>query len=275
MRLRKNVLERVGLPITVGVARTKFLAKVASAVAKPDGLLVVPLGGELAVLHPLPVERLWGVGPATARKLHDRGLKTVGAVARVPEPALIAMLGPAAGRHLHALAHDHDPRPVRVGVRRGSIGSQHALGRSTHSVEDVEVSLLAIVDRVTRRMRNAGRIGRTVVLRLRFGDFSRATRSHTLPRATAHTETILATARWLLEGARPAIERNGLTLVGVAVGNLENAPPVQLGLPFRPGSAGELDSALDEVRERFGSSAVTRAALLGRDRTIAMPLLPD
>jgi DNA polymerase IV len=274
-RLRKNVLERVGLPITVGVARTKFLAKVASAVAKPDGLLVVPLGGELAFLHPLPVERLWGVGPATARKLHDRGLRTVGAVARVPEAALIAMLGPAAGRHLHALAHDHDPRPVRVGVRRGSIGSQHALGRSTHSLETVDRSLLAIVDRVTRRMRNADRIGRTFVLRLRFGDFSRATRSHTLPRATAHTETILATARWLLEGARPAIERNGLTLVGVAVGNLENAPPVQLGLPFRPGSAGELDSALDEVRERFGSSAVTRAALLGRDRTIAMPLLPD
>jgi DNA polymerase IV len=244
-------------------------------VAKPDGLLVVPLGRELAFLHPLPVERLWGVGPATARKLHDRGLRTVGAVARVPQDALIAMLGPAAGRHLHALAHDHDPRPVRVGLRRGSIGSQHALGRSTHSIETVDASLLAIVDRVTRRMRNAHRIGRTVVLRLRFGDFSRATRSHTLPSATAHTETILATARWLLEGARPAIERNGLTLVGVAVGNLENAPPVQLGLPFRPGSAGELDSALDEVRERFGSSAVTRAVLLGRDRTIAMPLLPD
>ena len=274
VRLRRNVLERVGLPITVGVARTKFLAKVASAVAKPDGLLVVPLGRELAFLHPLPVERLWGVGPATARKLHDRGLRTVGAVARVPEPALIAMLGAAAGRHLHALAHDHDPRPVRVGLRRGSIGSQHALGRSTHTLETVDGSLLAIVDRVTRRMRNANRIGRTVVLRLRFGDFTRATRSHTLPQATAHTETILATARWLLEGARPAIERHGLTLVGVAVGNLENAPPVQLGLPFRPGSAGELDSALDEVRERFGSAAVTRAVLLGRDR-VAMPLLPD
>jgi DNA polymerase-4 len=275
VRLRKNVLERVGLPITVGVARTKFLAKVASAVAKPDGLLVVPLGGELAFLHPLPVERLWGVGPATARKLHDRGLRTVGAVARVPEAALIAMLGSAAGRHLHALAHDHDPRPVRVGLRRGSIGSQHALGRSTHSIETVEESLLAIVDRVTRRMRNANRIGRTVVLRLRFGDFSRATRSHTLPHATAHTETILATARWLLEGARPALERDGLTLVGVAVGNLENAPPVQLGLPFRPGSAGELDSALDEVRERFGSAAVTRAVLVGRARGFSMPLLPD
>jgi DNA polymerase-4 len=275
MRLRKNVLERVGLPITVGVARTKFLAKVASAVAKPDGLLVVPLGRELAFLHPLAVERLWGVGPATARKLHDRGLRTVGAVARVPQDALIAMLGPAAGRHLHALAHDHDPRPVRVGLRRGSIGSQHALGRSTHTIETVDASLLAIVDRVTRRMRNANRIGRTVVLRLRFGDFSRATRSHTLPLATAHTETILATARWLLEGVRPAIERDGLTLVGVAVANLENAPPVQLGLPFRPGSAGELDSALDEVRERFGSAAVTRAVLVGRARGFSMPLLPD
>jgi DNA polymerase IV len=275
VRLRKNVLERVGLPITVGVARTKFLAKVASAVAKPDGLLVVPLGRELAFLHPLPVERLWGVGPATARKLHDRGLRTVGAVARVPEAALIAMLGPAAGRHLHALAHDHDPRPVRVGLRRGSIGSQHALGRSTHSPEAVDASLLAIVDRVTRRMRSANRIGRTVVLRLRFGDFTRATRSHTLPQATAHTETVLATARWLLEGARPAIEHDGLTLVGVAVGNLENAPPVQLGLPFRPGSAGELDSALDEVRERFGPAAVTRAVLIGRDRGFSMPLLPD
>src|ERR671914_1316667 len=130
VRLRRNVLERVGLPITVGVARTKFLAKVASGVAKPDGLLVVPPERELAFLHPLPVEALWGVGPATARKLHERGIRTVGAVARIPQPALVAMLGPAAGRHLHALAHDHDPRVVRVGVRRGSIGSQHALGRA-------------------------------------------------------------------------------------------------------------------------------------------------
>ena len=274
MRLRKNVRERVGLPITVGVARTKFLAKVASGVAKPDGLLVVPLGRELAFLHPLPVERLWGVGPVTARKLHERGIRTVGEVARVPREALIAMLGPAAGRHLHALSHDHDPRLVRVGQRRGSIGSQHALGRSTHSLERVDSSLLAIVDRVTRRLRNANRIGRTVVLRLRFGDFSRATRSHTLPYATSHTETILATARWLLEAARPEIERNGLTLVGLAVANLENAPPVQLGLPFRAGSSGELDAALDEVRERYGSAAVTRAVLLGR-RRIEMPLLPD
>jgi DNA polymerase-4 len=129
LQLRRRVLERVGLPITVGIARTKFLAKVASAVAKPDGLLVVPPGEELAFLHPLPVERLWGVGRVTATKLHGRGITTVAQVARLDEEALIAMLGRASGRHLHALAHNRDPRPVRVGRRRRSIGSQRALGR--------------------------------------------------------------------------------------------------------------------------------------------------
>src|SRR5213082_2327251 len=136
-RLRRDVRERVGLPVTVGVATTKFLAKVASGVAKPDGLLLVPPDGELAFLHPLPVERLWGVGPVTAAKLHQRGVTTVGEVARIPEPALVSMLGPASGRHLHALAHNRDPRPVQVGRRRGSIGSQHALGRRQKSAEDV------------------------------------------------------------------------------------------------------------------------------------------
>jgi DNA polymerase-4 len=275
VRLRRAVLERVGLPITVGVARTKFLAKVASGVAKPDGLLVVPTDAELEFLHPLPVERLWGVGAVTAQRLRDRGIKTVGEVAQVPAPALTAMLGPAAGRHLHALAHNHDPRPVLVGRRRGSIGSQRALGRTTRSHEAVDAVVLALVDRVTGRMRKARRVGRTVVLRLRFRDFSRATRSHTLPRATAHTQTILATARWLLAAARPEIERKGLTLVGVAVANLESSPPLQLALAFDRHGGSALDAALDEARERFGTSAVTRAVLLGRDPGLAMPLLPD
>ena len=134
-RLRREVLERVGLPITVGVARTKFLAKVASGVAKPDGLLVVPPDGELAFLHPLPVERLWGVGAVTARKLHDRGITTVGQVARLAEEALVSLLGRASGRHLHALAHNRDPRAVQVGRRRRSIGAQRALGRTPRSWE--------------------------------------------------------------------------------------------------------------------------------------------
>jgi DNA polymerase-4 len=274
-RLRGEVRERVGLPITVGVARTKFLAKVASGVAKPDGLLVVPPDGELDFLHPPPVERLWGVGPATAKKLHERRISTVGEVARLDESVLVAILGRASGRHLHALAHNRDPRPVVVGRRRRSIGSQCALGRSRKTPEAVDAVLVSIVDRVTRRMRLAGRVGRTVVLRLRFGDFSRATRSHTLPWPTAHTQTILLTARWLLAGATPEIERRGLTLVGIAVANLDDHEPLQLVLPLDRFSGSALDAALDEVRRRFGSAAVTRAVLLGREQGFTVPLLPD
>ena len=275
-RLRRRVLDQIGLPITVGIARTKFLAKVASAVAKPDGLLVVPTDRELAFLHPLPVEALWGVGQITARKLRERGIRTVGDVAEVPESALVATLGPGAGHHLHALAHNRDARPVQVGRRRGSIGSQRALGRrSPRTLEAIDAVVIGLVDRVTGRMRKAGRIGRTVVLRLRFDDFTRATRSHTLPRPTAHTETILATARWLLAAVLPIVERKGLTLVGIAVANLENDRAVQLALPFHPGSGGELDAAVDGVRDRFGVEAVTRAVLLGRDQGFSMPLLPD
>jgi DNA polymerase-4 len=275
VRLRRQVRERVGLPVTVGVARTKFLAKVASGVAKPDGLLVVPPYAELAFLHPLPVERLWGVGAVTAGKLRERGITTVGEVAELPEAALVSMLGRGVGRHLHALAHNRDPRPVHVGRRRRSIGSQRALGRSPRSLEAVDAVVVGLVDRVTRRIRAAGRVGRTVVLRLRFDDFSRATRSHTLPQATAQTDVILATARGLLAAALPMIERRGLTLVGVAVGNLEDAFAVQLTLPIDRRSSDALDAALDEVRDRFGATAITRAALLGRDQGLSMPLLPD
>jgi DNA polymerase-4 len=275
VRLRREVLKQVGLPITVGVARTKFLAKVASGVAKPDGLLVVPPDRELAFLHPLPVERLWGVGPVTASKLHGRGITTVGQVAQLGEAALVCMLGRAAGRHLHALAQNRDLRPVQVRRRRRSIGSQRALGRSPRSPDAVDAVVVSLVDRVTLRMRTAGRVGRTVVLRLRFDDFSRATRSHTLPLATAHTETILATVRGLLAAGMPMIERQGLTLVGVAVANLDDDGATQLRLPFDRQSSDALDAALDEVRNRFGSAAITRAVLLGRDQGPSVPLLPD
>ena len=274
-RLRCAVRERVGLAITVGIARTKFLAKVASGVAKPDGLLMVPPGGELAFLHPLPVERLWGVGPVAALKLRAVGLTTVGEVAQLSEASLIALLGRASGRHLHALAHNRDRRPVQVRRRRRSVGAQRALGRSPRSLDDVDATLVALVDRVTRRMRAAGRVGRTVVLRLRFADFSRATRSHTLPHATANTETILITARGLLAIAAPIIEHRGITLVGVAVSNLEDGRAFQLALAIDRHSSDALDAAIDEVRQRFGSTAVTRAVLLGRGQGLTMPLLPD
>jgi DNA polymerase-4 len=275
IRLRRDVREGVGLPITVGVARTKFLAKVASGVAKPDGLLVVPTHDELAFLHPLPVEALWGVGLVTARKLRGRGIATVRQVARMDPEALVALLGRAAGRHLHALAHNRDPRPIHPGRRRGSIGSQRALGLRRYRLEELDPTLIALVDRITRRMRVAGRVGRTVVLRMRFGDFSRATRSYTLPQATAHTDMILATARGLLATVMPELERRGCTLVGVSVANLENDDALQLALPFDRRGGLALDTALDEIRRRFGADAVTRAVLLGRSPGITVPLLPD
>jgi DNA polymerase IV len=275
VRLRREVLERVGLPITVGVARTKFLAKVASGVAKPDGLLVVPPDRELEFLHPLPVERLWGVGHVTAGKLRGQGVLTVGQVAELPEAALVSMLGPAAGRHLHALAHNRDPRPVQVGRRRRSIGSQRALGRMPKSPEAFDAVVVALVDRLGRRLRAARRVCSTVVLRLRFDDFSRATRSHTLPEATAQTQVILRTARALMRTAAPMIRRQGLTLIGVSLSNLDDDDAIQLALPFDRHDAAVLDAALDLLRDRFGSKAVTRAVLLGRDPGPSVPLLPD
>ena len=274
-RLRRDVRERVGLPITVGVARTKFLAKVASGVAKPDGLLVVEPHRELEFLHPLAVERLWGVGPATARKLHAVRLLTVGDVAGLSEETLVALLGRGSGRQLYALSRNHDARRVRPGRRRGSIGAQRALGRSSTSPEALDATLVALVDRITRRMRAARRVGRTVVLRLRFGDFARATRSHTLPRSTAQTLAILATARALLGAAQPEIEVRGLTLVGISVANLETDDAVQLVLPFVDDGQDAVDSAVDAVRNRFGTAAITRGVLLGRDGGFEMPHLPD
>jgi DNA polymerase IV len=273
-RLRRRVLDEVGLPITVGIARTKFLAKVASAVAKPDGLLVVPPEAELEFLHPLPVERLWGVGRVTAEKLHSRGLRTVGQVARLEEELLVQLLGRASGRHLHALAHNRDPRPVQTGRRRRSIGSQRALGRRATSWEVIDSSVIAIVDRVARRLRTGRRLCRTVVLRLRFDDFTRATRSLTMPSLTDQSQAILDAARTLLASAGPLIERRGITLVGLSLTNLENADRIQLSLTddWRPEA---LDAALDAVRDRYGAKAITRGVLVGRDDAIVMPLLPD
>lgn len=275
VRLRLRVRREVGLPITVGVARTKFLAKVASGVAKPDGLLVVDPRREREFLHPLPVERLWGVGRVTAEKLHRRGVHTVGDVARFDESLLVSWLGPAAGRHLHALALGRDPRRVEGGRRRRSVGAQRAIGRGPHEDAKLEETLLAIVDRVTSRLRAAGRVGRTVVLRLRFDDFARVTRSHTLPWATAETQPILRVLRGLFDDSRREIRMRGLTLIGMAVTNLEDADAVQLALPLDGWAGGALDHALDDVRERFGRSAVVRAALLGRETAFSPPLLPD
>ncbi|MDQ1737460.1 MAG: polymerase [Pseudonocardiales bacterium] len=273
--LRRAVRERVGLVITVGAARTKFLAKVASGVAKPDGLLVVPVDGELTFLHPLPVQRLWGVGQVTAEKLRNRGITTVAEVAELEERALVSMLGPASGHHLHALAHNRDPRQVVVGRRRRSIGSQCALGRRRLSSAELDARLIGLVDRVCRRLRGAHRLCRTVVLRLRFDDFSRITRSHTMPASTADTAPVLFALRSLLHGCAELIRERGITLLGVALANLDDGASVQLELPFGRRNLGELDVVLDRVQNRFGASSITRGVLLGTDQGLSVPLLPD
>ncbi|MDQ3678105.1 MAG: DNA polymerase IV [Actinomycetota bacterium] len=273
-RLRSDVREQVGLPISVGVATTKILAKVASGAAKPDGLLVVEPGEELAFLHPLPVGRLSGVGPKTAEKLQARGIRSVGDLAHAGEPAVIAILGRAAGRRLYAVAHNRELRPVRTGRRRRSFGSQRGAGLSEISPEEIDGVLAALVDRVTRRMRRAGQSAQTVVLRLRFDDYTRATRTRTLPRPTATTATVLATARALLVAAEPVIGGRGLTLIGVTVASLEHDGATQLSLPLDGPDNAALDRALDEVRERFGAQAITRATLVNDDPALQPWLMP-
>jgi DNA polymerase-4 len=274
-RLRADVAREVGLPITVGVARTKFLAKVASGVGKPDGLLVVDPDRELEFLHPLPVQKLWGVGRVTTQKLNDRGIFTVRDVAQLDPAALSAITGGAVGQQLAALAHTVDARRVQVGKRRGSIGSQQALGRRDRSRDDIEVIVRRIIDRITTRMRRAGRVGRTITLRFRFDDFSRATRSHSLQSPTAATALVQDVALTLLDAAWPMIELRGLTLIGASVGNLDSDVAEQLALPFDRGDLAVLDSTIDAIRDRFGGASLTRADRIGSDVGFGVPLLPD
>jgi DNA polymerase-4 len=278
-RLRADVRDRVGLPITVGIARTKFLAKVASQQAKPDGLLLVPPDRELAFLRPLPVRRLWGVGAVTAEKLHAHGIVTVADVAELGESTLASLLGAAMGRQLYALSRNIDRRPVTTGVRRRSVGAQRALGRAGNrmSAAEVDAVVVNLIDRITARMRTAGRTGRTVVLRLRFDDFSRATRSRTLPWATSSTQPILAADATSCRAA-PVIAQRGLTLVGFAVSGIDRSGAQQLMLSFGEGgplASDAIETAIDRVRRRYGRSALTPAVLIGRDAGLEMPHLPD
>jgi DNA polymerase-4 len=277
-RLRSDVRSRVGLPITVGIARTKFLAKVASQEAKPDGLLLVPPGRELAFLHPLPVRRLWGVGAVTADKLRAHGIDTVADVAELSESMLASLVGGGMGGRLYALSRNVDARRVTTGVRRRSVGAQRALGRAgnTMSAAEIDAVVIGLIDRIAGRMRAAGRTGRTVTLRLRFNDFGRATRSHTLPWATCSTHALLGTARRLVAAAAPLIAERGLTLVGFAVSEIDRDGAEQLTLPLTTrAEPAAVDAAVDQVRRRFGKAALTRGVLVGRDPGLEMPHLPD
>ncbi|MEL6981729.1 MAG: DNA polymerase IV, partial [Actinomycetota bacterium] len=218
--------------------------------------------------------RLWGVGPATERRLADCGLTTVGQVAALEAGVLQAKVGRAAGAHLAALAANRDPRAVVVGRRRRSVGSQRSFPAGSVDRDGAEQVIVEVVDRVARRLRAGARVARTVTLRLRDAEFAQATRSQTLPESTDRTDLILATAQGLLSDVWPELERRGVTKLGVAVSNLESDDAVQLALPFASADWGSVDQAMDEIRERFGSAAVTRATLAGRP-SIEMPLLPD
>ncbi|GAB19677.1 DNA polymerase IV [Gordonia effusa NBRC 100432] len=273
--LRARVRADVGLPITVGVARSKFLAKVASAVGKPDGLLEVSPDAELEFLHPLPVRRLWGVGAITDAKLADAGVHTVGDLAALGERNLSGLLGRASGRHLYSLAMDQDPRRVETGRRRSSIGSQRALGRRPKSPAELEATLIAIVERLAKRLRKADRLTRTVVLRLRFDDFGRATRSRSMLVSTDRTDVIMKLARGLFADALPLIAERGCTLIGLSLINLDDADNCQLTLPFGDDHQPALDRTMDDLRTRFGVDAVTRAVLVGRNHGADAPMLPD
>lgn len=289
VELRRRVRSDVGLVISVGVATTKFLAKVASAQSKPDGLLAVEPGSEASFLHPLPVRAMWGVGPTTERRLEDRGIRTIGDLAAIDEDRLTALLGAGNGHHLHALANNRDPRRVDPGRRRRSIGSQRSFPSGGLMRSDAEAVLLEVTDRVTGRMRASGRVGRTIVLRLRYGDFAAGTRSHTIAAATADTSVVLEVAGQLLDGVWAEVRTRGLTKVGLSVTNLSDAAAVQLALPFDDRTIGgrvtmaradqvsaavNRDLAIDQIRDRFGRSAVKRTALVNRP-SLDMPMLPD
>lgn len=274
-RLRERVRAEVGLAISVGIARTKFLAKVASAVSKPDGLILVEPDREQEFLLPLPVERLWGVGAVTAEKLHRLGIRTVGQLAELEEATAERLLGKAAGAHLHALARLRDPRPVNATKRRGSIGSQRALGSRPRTPEELDLILTQIVDRLARRLRDGDRTCRTIVLRLRFGDFARATRSRTLGFPSDRTSVLLTVARGLLAAVQPEIAERGISLIGISLSHLGRSDTFQPELPIDWDDGARLDTVLDAVRDRFGATSVARAAQLGRDPGWSTPLLPE
>jgi DNA polymerase-4 len=280
-QIRKRVREETRLPISAGVASTKFLAKVGSQVAKPDGLVVVDPDREIEFLHGLGVRMIWGVGQVTEKKLAALGITTIHQLAHAPMPLLEARFGTHGGRHLHALAWNKDYRAVTRHHRAKSVGAQSAIGRRTHPSEYPTV-LAGLADRIASRLRKKSRYGRTVTLRLRFADMSAATRSITVGAPIGNSEGLHHLALELLEDGRRA-GPEPLTLLGISVSNLTESPSVQmqLDLPGYQGSAHEagshledrresLEEAVREAREVFGRDAVARASVLGKE-----DLVPD
>jgi DNA polymerase-4 len=276
--LRRRIRAETGLTASVGAATTKLLAKLASDLAKPDGQLVVEPGTELEFLHPLPVTRLWGVGPATHRRLESYGVETVGDLAQLPESTLVRALGQSAGAHLHALAWNRDERPVDPERVTKSIGHEETFPRDRTDLAGLERDALRMADAVATRLRSASKSARTVQLKVRYGDFRTITRSHTLNTPTDLAAEIGTTARDLL---RAVDLGDGIRLLGVSVQQLDDAAGIQqvldLDAPDETGEHGDpatrrssdrraLEDAVGTVRERFGDDAVGSAAFMDRGR---------
>lgn len=260
--LRARVADEQALPCSVGVASTKFIAKLASARAKPDGLLVVPPSEVIGFLHPLPVTALWGVGERTAEVLTRLGLRTVSDLARVPVPTLQRALGPALGAHLAALAWGRDARPVVPDEPDRSIGAEETFPRDIDDADLVRRELLRLSDRTAGRLRRAGLVGRTISLKVRFADFTTVTRSRTLADPTDLAQEIYPVARDLFD--RLGLQRARLRLVGVRVEGLRPATgqPRQLVLGTRPHGWAEAERAVERATLRFGSGAVRPGTLV-------------
>ncbi len=258
--LRERVLAHTGLTISVGVASTKFVAKLASSRAKPDGLLVVPAADTLAFLHPLPISALWGVGASTEARLRSLGLSTIGDVAQTPLDVLVGWIGPAGGRKLHDLAHGRDPRPVTTTRFEKSIGNERTYGEDIVGEEAVHRELLRLSHRVGSRLRAAGLVGRTVSLKFRLPDFTTYTRSRTLAEPTDSAHRIYAEMRDLYAQLRGTTDR--VRLLGVRAEQLSVAGGGAPALWDDDAAWRDAEQALDALAERFGAGAVRPAALL-------------
>src|SRR5215204_6603852 len=272
--IRRRVRDELALPISIGVARTKHLAKIASQVAKPDGLVVVDADTELAFLHDLPVEMMWGVGPATKARLAESGIATIGDLANSSTAAIARLLGRAAGERLAALAWNRDPRAVRTHVRAHSVGAQSALGRRPVEGPVIGRSLRHLADRVGSRLRAKGKCGRTVTVRVRFDDLRSVTHAVTLPQPVAATSILAEIAEDLVRTVlRNHPEERAISLLAILVSHIEEQPVVQLDLPIgladearRPGARGGMarllaDRAIDAIRDRFGWESVGYASV--------------
>jgi nucleotidyltransferase/DNA polymerase involved in DNA repair len=269
--VRARIADEQGITCSVGVAPTKFLAKLASSRCKPDGLLVVPVTGVTGFLHPLPVGALWGVGERTAAVLAGLGLRTVGDLAATPLPALTAAVGEATAAHLHALANGRDPRRVEPVVADKSIGAEETFETDVEDPAVVRRELLRLSERTAARLRAAGQQGRTVSIKVRFADFSTVTRARTLPAATDAGHEVYETARALFEAL--GLDRARVRLVGVRVEGLAPAGDAshQLELGARDRGWRDADRAVDAATDRFGPDAVRPATLVRPGPTTQPP----